>query len=165
MPESMTTHADDAAAPAGEPPRTRAQAVQRTPAALQGARWFWWIAGLTVLNSVLLASHAGLSFSLGLAFTQLAHAVFQSNAGVAYAIDAFFVAAFGLLGLQAQRGQDWAFVLGAGLYLCDALVTLKFGNALSAVFHGVVLFFVVRGYNALGVALKAAARVPHNRAG
>jgi hypothetical protein len=156
MPDTMTTRPDAPAANLGEAPRTAAEAARRTPVAIQGARWLWWIAGLTLVNAAMLASHAGVAFSLGLAFTQLGHAVFQANVGVAYAIDAFFVAAFFLLGQQAQRGQPWAFVLGAGLYLCDGLVSLKFGAVLPTVFHGVALFFIVRGYQALGAALKAA---------
>jgi hypothetical protein len=157
MPDSMTAHpgpgAPDHFADAA---RTTAEVARGTPAVVQGARWFWWIAGLSLLNVAAFASHANLSFSLGLAFTQLAHAVFQSNAGVAYAIDAFFIGGFFLIGQQALRGRAWAFVLGAGIYLCDALVDLKFGVALPVVFHLVALGFILRGYSALNLALKAA---------
>lgn len=157
MPDSMTTHPGTTAPARGaDAPPTCAEVARRTPAAIQGARWFWWIAGLSLLNTAAFAAQANASFSLGLAFTQLAHAVFQSNAGVAYAIDAFFVGGFLLVGHQAQRGQAWAYVLGGGVYLCDALVDLKFGAPLPVVFHGVVLLFIVRGYQALTVALKTA---------
>jgi hypothetical protein len=156
MSDSMTTDSDaSGTSPAAGGREALAALVQRTPAALQGARWFWWIAGLTLANAACIAVQARIAFSLGLGFTQLAHSAFQANAGMAYAIDAFFVVAFFMLGRQAQRGQAWAFVLGGGVYLCDALVYLTFGAPLPMVFHGVALFFIVRGYNALVGAMKA----------
>jgi len=153
----MTTHPGTTPpARRADAPLTAAEVARQTPAAVQGARWFWWIAGLSLLNAAWFAAQANANFKLGLAFTQLAHAVFQSNAGVAYAIDAFFIGSFVLVGHQAQRGQAWAYVLGGGVYLCDALVGLKFGAPLPVVFHGVVLLFIARGYHALNLALKTA---------
>ncbi len=125
------------------------------PGFLRGARWFWWIAGLSAVNVACDLGHAGINFVLGLAFTQLAHAVFQSNVAVALFIDALFIGGFYLIGLQAQKGRTWAFALGALLYLCDGLLYLKFEAWLSVAFHAFALFQIGKAFMSLQAARKA----------
>jgi hypothetical protein len=40
--------------------------VSTTPAARSGARWFWWIAGLSLVNIVLAQSGSDTNFVIGL---------------------------------------------------------------------------------------------------
>ena len=137
-------------------PRTAAEVARTTPGVAQGARWFWWIAGLTLVNAGCDAAHANVNFVLGLAFTQLAHAFFESNLAIAYGIDALFIGAFWLFGQQAQGGRSWAFIVGAVLFLCDGLVYLKFQDWMPVAFHALALFYIGRGYLALKEGLKVA---------
>jgi hypothetical protein len=149
-------------------PRSADEVAASSPAVVSGARWLSWIALLTLVNAACLATRADLRFVIGLGFSELAHAVFQVNAAVAYVIDGFFVVLFLLLGQQARRGHAWAFVLGSGLYLCDALVTWRMSTLsqpagwLPLAFHAFVLVQLVRGAAQLDAGLKAikAVRAP-----
>lgn len=149
-------------------PRSADEVAASSPAVVSGARWLSWIGLLTLFNAACVAAHADLRFVVGLGFSELAHAVFQVNAAVAYAIDTFFVVLFLLLGQQARHGHAWAFVLGTGLYLCDALVTWRMSvlsqpaGWLPLAFHAFVLVQLVRGAAQLDAGLKAvkAVRAP-----
>jgi hypothetical protein len=142
-----------AAAPAG--PANVEELVRYVPGFLRGARWFWWIAGLSAVNVACDLGHAGINFVLGLAFTQLAHVAFASNIAIALAIDALFIGGFYLVGQQAQKGRTWAFVLGGLLYLCDGLLYLEFEIWMSVAFHAFALFQIGKAFMSLQAAKKA----------
>jgi hypothetical protein len=125
-------------------PANLAELARRTPGVVPGARWFWWIAGLSLVNLVCALSHANFSFVMGLAFTQIAHAVFRDNLAVAFLVDALFIGGFFVLGRQAQRGQPWAFAVGICVYLCDALIYLKYTDLMPVAFHALALFYLVK---------------------
>ena len=150
-----TLDAAPAAAAAHDAPNTLPQLMQRLPGVVQGARWFWWIAGLSAVNVACDLAHADFSFVMGLAFTQLAHAFFQSNMAIALVIDAVFIGGFYLIGLKAQQGQVWPFVLGVIVYLCDALIYMKLAAWLPVGFHALALFYIGRAYLGLQAAKKA----------
>ncbi len=154
MTDSTLTAAPAAAAGPAMPANV-AELAQRVPGFIQGARWFWWIAGLSAVNVACDLSHAEINFVLGLAFTQLAHAMFQSSIGIALAIDVLFIGGFALLGLKAQQGATWAFVLGVGVYLCDALLYVKFADWMPVAFHALALFYIGRAFMSLQAARKA----------
>jgi hypothetical protein len=144
-----------AATPAPALPANVAELAQRTPGVVSGARWFWWIAGLSLVNVACDIAHADISFVMGLAFTQLAHAMFHANLGIAFVVDAFFIGGFYLLGRQAQRGQMWAFLLGIVVYVCDALVYVKFESWMPVAFHALALFYIAKAVMNLQAAQKA----------
>ena len=127
-----------------------------SPEIARGARWFWWIAGLSLVNVACDLGHANINFVAGLAFTQLAQGLIASNMAIGYVIDALFIGGFYLLGRQAQRGQLWAFVLGIVVYACDALVYVKFADWMPVAFHAFALFYIGKGVMALLAARKAA---------
>ena len=136
-------------------PRNVAELAQALPGIGQGARWFWWIAGLTAVNVACVIAHADLNFVLGLAFTQLGHAAFAYNPAIPLVIDALCIGFFFLVGQQAQRGAAWAFVLGSVVYLLDGLVYLKFQDWLPVAFHAYALYNIGRAFMALQAAKKA----------
>ena len=150
-----TLTAPGAAAPAANLPANVAELARRLPGFIQGARWFWWIAGLSAVNVACDLANANVNFVLGLAFTQFAHATFQSNIAIALVIDALFIGGFYLLGLKAQQGKSWAFVLGVVVYLCDALVYVKFADWMPVAFHALALFYIGRAFMNLQAAKKA----------
>ena len=143
------------AAPAASLPANVAELAQRVPGVIQGARWFWWIAGLSLVNAACDLAHANFTFVMGLAYTQLAHAMFESNTAIAFAIDALFIGGFFLLGRQAQRGQLWAFVLGIVVYVGDALIYVKFADWMPVAFHALALFYIGKAMMNLQAAKKA----------
>ena len=107
--------------------QVRGRAVQRlTWRMLGGANWFFWIAGLSMLNSILGLLKIDLNFTLGLWATQFfdAWGTKIGGPGPVFALT-FDVTVVGLLmvvGILARQGQGWIFVLGVGLYLLDALL-------------------------------------------
>jgi hypothetical protein len=64
--------------------------------------------------------------------------------GIAGAILAAGIMA--LFGFFARQGQKWAFLVGGGLYALDAVLLVQAGDMFSAAFHGLILFFIFRGF-------------------
>ena len=143
-----------------EPP---ADAVEETDprSALEGrfrtgASWFYWVAGLSLVNSVVVLFGGEWGFIFGLGFTQVVDAVasvlieespdaaFAMRAG-ALAVNVFIVGVVLLMGYLAHQRQQWVFVVGLVLYTVDALLFLVAGDFLSLAFHGWVFFAVTSG--------------------
>jgi hypothetical protein len=126
------------------------------PTVISGARWFWWIVGLSIVNIVMFQSGSNTSFVIGLGMTSVSDAIFADAKAIGFAIDAVVLGFFGLMGLYAQRGKLWAFYLGTVVYILDALIYLYFEDWMSVAFHGLVIFYLVKGAAALREGLKAA---------
>jgi hypothetical protein len=121
-----------------------------------GARWFWWIAGLSLVNSIILHSGGGTSFVIGLGFTLVVDGIFQSLKPVAFAVDLCALGFFFAMGWYAARGWVWAFLTGIIFYALDAVIYLVFQDWMPAAFHGLALFYLFRGMQKLRAELKAA---------
>ena len=120
-----------------------------------GANWFYWIAGLSAINSVIYLFGSPVSFLAGLGFTQLADALVDAaiDNGLPSAVKAvavifnfMLVAAFALFGYYANKRFSAAFVVGIVLYVLDAVLLLMLGIWFSAGFHAFALFFIIRGF-------------------
>ena len=125
-----------------------------------GANWFYWIAGLSIINSLATFYQGGVSFVVGLGITQvidaIAFAVAQeaSAGGDAIRIGALlvsmvFAGLFAGFGWLANRGLGWAFLVGMVLYALDGLLFLFVGDWISIAFHAFALVCVGKGYQAL----------------
>src|SRR5215213_2585545 len=122
-----------------------------------GASWFYWIAGLSVVNSLIFLFGGNWSFFAGLGVTQIIDAiVFQLNQSesvsvikiIGFVINLVIAGIFFVCGLWANKLQIWAFVGGMILYLLDGLLLLLIGAYLPAAFHAFVLFMIFRGLSA-----------------
>ena len=121
-----------------------------------GANWFYWIAGLTIITSLITAFGGGIRFLISLGITQLIDAVAQvlsERAGgglkvVAFVLDLIITGLFILFGWLANRKLLWAYVLGMVAFLLDGLVSLLIADWVSVIAHAVVLFFLFRGFQA-----------------
>jgi hypothetical protein len=120
-----------------------------------GANWFYWIAGLSAINSFIYMSGSDVSFLAGLGFTQLAEALVDAGIEsglpsglkiVAIVLNFVVVAMFGLFGYYANKRFSAAFITGIVLYLLDGLLLLLLGVLFSAGFHAFALFFIIRGF-------------------
>lgn len=149
-----------AAASAPSPAIDRAAIVQSDPVIVSGAGWFWWIVGLSLVNTVLIHSGSDTSFVVGLGFTTVADAMFREMKVVAFILDAIALGTFVALGLLSRKGHLWAFITGIVLYGLDALIYLAFQDWMPVAFHAFALFYMVRGAAALRAGLKAAAEPP-----
>ena len=125
-----------------------------------GANWFFWIAGLSLVNSVVFLVGGSWSFIVGLGITQLVDAVVvaaTANGGpaavilrfVAFGLDVVVAGVFVLVGWLARKHKVWAFVVGIVLYLADGLLFLVFSDWKSVAFHAFALLFIVVGLLAL----------------
>jgi hypothetical protein len=112
---------------------------------MSAARWFWWIAGLSLVNTVLVQTGTDANFVVGLGITSAADVFFAGAKAIGFIVDAVAIGFFVLIGWQAQRGRLWAFYVGIGVYVLDALIYLFFQDWLSVAFHAVIIYFMVRG--------------------
>ncbi len=122
-------------------------AVHSDPEVVAGARWFWWIAGLSLVNTVLLYAGADMSFVVGLGITTLASIFFSLP--MAILVIAVALGLYFYFGFEAQKGQDWAFYAGLAVYTFDALIFVWLQDWMSVAFHGLAIYFIVKGLMAL----------------
>jgi len=118
-----------------------------------GGSWFYWIAGLTLVNSVMALSGSGTRFILGLGITQMFDELAQgmgSGAGLAVAVvlDLLAAAVFVFFGVFANKRHNWSFIVGMALYALDGLIYLIAQDWLGVGFHAFVLFCLFRGFKA-----------------
>ena len=118
-----------------------------------GANWFFWIAGLSIINSVIIIAGGQWNFIVGLGITQvidaIAHEIGSAGIGVALVLDILVAGVFVLFGIFARKKYLWAFIIGMILYTLDGLLFLLAGDWLGIAFHILVLFFIFGGISAL----------------
>lgn len=142
-----------APAPSGPTPAQITAARNRT-IMRSGARWFYWIAGLSLVNSVLFLTGTDWSFVVGLGLADVANAFGQvaitgtTGIVVALTFDVLLAGGFAGLGLMAQKGAAWAFIVGMVIYGLDAALLVWVTDWLSVAFHGLALFYIYRGFQA-----------------
>ena len=121
-----------------------------------GANWFYWIAGLTIVTSVIALSGGGWRFFISLGTTQIIDALadgLSTELGgvpkvVALILDLIVTGVFVMFGWLAGKKHLWAYILGMVLFLFDGFVSLLFQDWIGAIAHAVVLFFMFRGFQA-----------------
>jgi hypothetical protein len=125
-----------------------------------GANWFWWIAGMSVINSLIMLSGSDWNFVVGLGVTQVVD-VFAQAIAVELAdvgtiikvagllIDIAIAGLFVLFGFLARKRFAWAFIIGMILYGLDGLIFLLVQGWLSVGFHAFALFGLYNGFKAL----------------
>lgn len=123
---------------------------------LSGGRWFYWIAALSLVTSVISLSGGQWGFFISLGVTQvmdgLANALAQDVGGTAkvFAIlfDLIAVGVFAAIGYFACRGNVWAFAVGMVLYLLDAVFFILARHWLGLAFHAFALYSMYNGLQA-----------------
>jgi len=117
-----------------------------------GARWFYWIAGLSMINSIVMITGGNLHFVVGLGITSVVDAMAKKVGSAGSVLDliinGFVAGIFVLLGTFAVKVQRWAFVLGMALYAIDGLLLLGVKDFFSVAFHAWALYAIYRGYTA-----------------
>jgi hypothetical protein len=141
-----------ASVPAAAPATTSPQPHQQAPDAAQiksNAAWFHWIAGLSLINSIAAFSGGSWRFFIGLGVTQLLDDFGRSLQGggklIVLFLDLAAAALFVAFGVFAQKGHQWAFIVGMVLFLLDGLVFLLVQDWLGVGFHVFVLYCLFRG--------------------
>ena len=117
-----------------------------------GAKWFYWIAGLSMINSLAVISGGNFHFVVGLGVTSVVDAMARQVGSMGSVLDVvingFVSGTFVLFGYFAVKGQRWAFLVGMGLYALDGLLLLGAKDFLGMGFHAYALFAIYRGLQA-----------------
>jgi hypothetical protein len=120
-----------------------------------GASWFLMVGVLSLINSALSMSGSGIRFIFGLGIAQfvdaLARQAGQSGFALSLIINGCAAGVFVLFWNFARKGEQWAFLIGMGLYAVDALVMLMSQDLLAVAFHGYALYRIYRGLNGIRV--------------
>jgi len=128
--------------------KLRAERVVRV-----GAGWFATIAALSMINSVLSMSGAGIRFIFGLGIAEfvdgLAHQAGQTGFALDLVINGFVAGVFLIFWRFARKGEQWAFVVGLAIYAVDAAVVLYFKDVLAAAFHAYALYRIYTGMSGI----------------
>jgi hypothetical protein len=117
-----------------------------------GASWFYWIAALSLINSIAAFSGSSWRFIIGLGITQLLDEIGASipsgGKAVVLVLDVLAAGMFVGFGWFAQKGHLWAFLVGMIVFALDGLVFLLAQDWLGVGFHVFILYFLFRGFNA-----------------
>ena len=144
--------------PPQEPPKV--DIVTITKSFENGSKWFYWIAGLSLVNSVAHLAKGEFSFVIGLGITQIVDAIALAltedypqasiviNA-IAFVFAAIFAGIFVLFGWLAGRKHGWAFIVGLILYTLDGLIFLLIKDWMSVAFHIFAFICIAMGYTNL----------------
>jgi hypothetical protein len=126
-----------------------------------GAGWFYWIAAMSLLNSVIQWFDSDRVFLVGLGITQAIDGVTAGLAqgldptagivvrGLGMGLDVVAAGGFAAMGWLAREGRPWAFVVGMVAYLLDGMVFLLVQFWPGLAFHALALYFIWRGYASL----------------
>ncbi len=124
-----------------------------------GGRWLYWIAGLSLANSLAVLAGIEFSFVIGLGITQIFDGMGAGFAQefpdaavplrVAALLCSALAAAFVLiLGIKASAGRAWAFGAALFFYGADALPLVAFQDWLGVGFHAFALLGIFGGLQA-----------------
>lgn len=124
-----------------------------------GANWFFWIAGLSLVNIAIVFSGGERNFVIGLGIASVMAAIgvaaAQANPeaamiikGVALVFCLLASGVFAGFGGLARHRHTWAFALGMVLYAFDALIYLLAQDLMSFGFHLFALFCLWNGLRA-----------------
>jgi len=120
----------------------------------RGSNWFYWIAGLTIITSLIAMGGGGIRFLISLGVTQIMDRIaadlsVEMGAGakaIALVLDLIVTGIFVLFGYLANQKQIWAYVIGMVVFALDGLLSLLDGDIISVLAHAFVLFFLIRGF-------------------
>ena len=125
-----------------------------------GAYNFYWIAGLSMANSIFFVFSTRSAFVVGLGITQfidtLSHNIAQSYPNAVLLVrligllpDLFICSVLAYSGYLAAKGHRWAFIAGIMLYGLDGILTLVSSDFIGFGFHLFFLWFLFSGLQAL----------------
>lgn len=116
-----------------------------------GTNWFFWIAGLSLLNTILYLFGSTLTFVIGLGATQIVDgfmSVLAREFGqgwtiirfIGLAIDVCIAGIFVLFGVLGRKRYRWSIIIGIILYAVDGILALLFKDFFGVAFHAWALF-------------------------
>jgi hypothetical protein len=119
-----------------------------------GARWFYWIAALSLVNSIAYLSGSNWAFMIGLGSTTLVNGIIGSkdlgSAGkvIAFIFDVFAAGVFAGLGFLASKRLLWAYLVGIVLFALDTLLLFIRQDWIGIAFHVFAIYCIFLGFSA-----------------
>lgn len=131
-------------------------------AGLAGANWFFWIAGLSLVNTAIAHSGGDRHFIVGLSITAIVDAIaveigkqnpdsVQAATIMAVGFSLFVALVVAIFGWLSRKRIIALFGLGMGLYAIDGVIYAVLGDFMSAAFHGYALYSMFQGFKAFRV--------------
>ena len=157
--------------PSAEPPKF--DIVKQTAIFQNGAKWFYGIAVLSLVNTAMSLTQANIRFPVGLGITQVidAFALIASKEAPAVSmilkilsviLNSIFAGIFALFGWLALKKKFWAFIVGMIIFSLDSVLSLLFKDWISLGFHVLALICICKGFIALKNINKVAASQSEN---
>ena len=109
------------------------------------SNWFYWIAGLSLVNMLVIIGGANFHFVIGSSFVDFCSGIGQGGFIGGYIFAVLIIGGFAFLGHIAAKGNKWPFILGMVIYGADGLLYLTVGDFMSTLFHAFVLFKFYQG--------------------
>lgn len=160
------TQAQQPVTPPGQSQATQAVQAQLTGllnVVRCGGGWFYWIAVLSIINSIVTKAQMGIHFLAGLGATQVVDAIVHESGAIAALLGIPFIVAIAgvyfMFGYFACRRAKWAFITGMVFYLLDALLLLAFSDWFGLAFHAWAMYGIFNGFKANNVAQKLEAEM------
>jgi hypothetical protein len=136
--------------------------------ARNGVNWFFWIAGLSIINTIIYIAGGSLTFIIGLGATQfvdgITSAIIQDIGSgpttilrlAALAIDIGLAGIFVVAGSLGRKKYRWALISGMVLYVADAGIFIWAGDWFAVAFHALGLWGLWGGLKAINALRKLA---------
>lgn len=126
-----------------------------------GANWFFWIAALSIINSIIFNFGGGLTFVMGLGLTQIVDGFLfgltQEISGnivnilriMGIFVNLLLAGVFVVFGYFAKKRIHWVLITGMVIYALDAAIVAIFGDWLGLAFHALALIGLSGGIRAM----------------
>lgn len=118
-----------------------------------GAHWFYWIAGLSLVNLIIGIAGSDVHFIVGSSFVEFCTGLIKSDSSPGEILGgagaAFILGFYVYLGRTASTPYKWAFMIGMIIYALDGLLYLIFSDVLPALFHAYVLYRLFTGMKSI----------------
>lgn len=124
--------------------------------------WWFWIAGLTAVNTGAVFAHSTWGFALGTEVVDYVNWTAVGNPGIkvaALCIDAVIIGLIALWGVLCKKGFRWAFWSGMVLYGLDTILALYARQWIDGAFHAYAIYSIYQGVAAAGLLKKLEAAV------
>lgn len=127
-----------------------------------GTGAFFWIAGLSIINTISFMAGSDTTFVIGLGLTQFIDGITRGLAedvgspsgpvitAFAILLDIAIAGIFVLLGIFGRKRHTKVVLMGMVLYFMDALIFVWVQDWFAILFHGLMLISLWNGYRAIG---------------
>jgi zinc transporter ZupT len=150
-------HRQDKATPLLNSTNRRTAGTQGGWLTAEPSSWFFIIAVLSVVNSIIVLTGSHWNFIVGLGTTQVIDGIIAGVtkestgvgagvfAAIALMINVIIAGIYVALGIFARKRHNWAYITGMVLYGLDGVIFLFVAAWLNVAFHGFILFSLFNG--------------------